>query len=115
MTGYTVYRDSGAGGGGGDADGDLVHRLGLTNGTTYSYTVSATNSLGQGPVSAPPVAVTPVAASSVPGAPGGFTVTAGSGGNTLSWSAPDQGSSPITGYNVDRGTTSGGETLYASG
>jgi len=35
-------------------------------------------------------------------------------GVLLSWQAPDNGGSPITGYQILRGTTSGGETLLAN-
>ena len=34
-------------------------------------------------------------------------------GNLVTWLEPDNGGSPITGYNVYRGTSSGGETLLA--
>ena len=59
---------------------------GLTNGTTYTFTVTATNSLGTGPASAPSNAVTP---GPVPAAPTAVTAaTAGPGSVTVSWSAP---------------------------
>ena len=35
-------------------------------------------------------------------------------GVLLSWQAPDDGGSPLTGYQIFRGTTSGGETLLAT-
>ena len=41
---------------------------GLTNGTSYSFTVTATNSVGTGPASNG-MAATPVAPATVPGAP----------------------------------------------
>ena len=40
---------------------------GLTNGTTYTFTVTATNSVGPGPASAPSNAVTPTGAAPAPG------------------------------------------------
>ncbi|MDX6310528.1 MAG: phosphatidylinositol-3-phosphatase [Nocardioidaceae bacterium] len=50
----------------------------------------------------------------LPGAPSGFTVTGSASANTLNWTAPSDGGSPITGYKIYRGTTSGGETLLDS-
>jgi acid phosphatase type 7 len=50
---------------------------------------------------------------SVPAAPT-LTATAGDGKVSLSWQAPSNGGSTITGYNVYRGTSSGGETLLQS-
>src|SRR5262249_42189371 len=55
----------------------------------------------------PPVPPSPPSAPAVIG-------RAGNGLVRLSWSAPSDGGSPITGYKVYRGTTSGGESLLAS-
>jgi len=49
----------------------------------------------------------------VPGAPV-LSATAGTASVTLSWSVPSNGGSPITGYDIYRGTSSGGETLLAT-
>jgi N,N-dimethylformamidase beta subunit-like, C-terminal/Domain of unknown function (DUF4082)/Fibronectin type III domain/Bacterial Ig domain len=72
---------------------------GLTNGTTYTFTVSATNAIGTGPASAPSNAVTPTAPTA-PGAPTGVTATAGDSTATVSWTAPSNGGSAITSYTV---------------
>src|SRR6185436_13094715 len=68
---------------------------GLTNGVSYSFTVTATNAAGTG---APSNALsgTPKA---VPGAPTLNSATPGNGLVSLSWSAPaSDGGSSITGY-----------------
>ena len=69
---------------------------GLTAGTAYSFAVTATNVVG---VSQP--ARKSATTWNVPGAPTGVTVTPGKGGKaTVSWKAPANGGSPITGYTV---------------
>ena len=52
-------------------------------------------------------------ANTVPGAPT-LSATAGNNQVALSWTTPANGGSAITGYHVNRGTTSGGETLLAT-
>src|SRR5207302_1385275 len=58
---------------------------GLTNGTAYTFTVSATNSVGAGPASAPSSAVTPATA---PGPPLNVSATRGNGQAGVTWAAP---------------------------
>ena len=71
---------------------------GLINGTTYSFTVTATNAVGAGSASAS-TSATPQAAA--PGAPTGLTAVAGNSAVALSWTAPaSNGGSPVTGYTV---------------
>ncbi len=72
---------------------------GLTNGTTYTFTVSANNAVGPGPASSASNPVTPDVAT-VPGPPTSVSAAAGSGSATVSWSAPPNGGSPITSYTV---------------
>jgi len=70
---------------------------GLTNGTSYTFTVTATNAAGTGPASLASSSVTPAA---VPGAPTDVLVRESPGFNTVRWSAPDNGGSAITSYTV---------------
>jgi outer membrane protein assembly factor BamB len=87
---------------------------GLSNGTTYYFTVEAVNAVGNSPssneTSAKPMAPT------VPGPPQNLkAVTDPSKGVDLSWTAPaTNGGSPVTAYTVFRGTKSGRESAYAS-
>src|SRR6185503_5984091 len=55
-------------------------------------------------------------ASAAPGNPRleAATVDSITGNVQLSWSAPDDGGAAITAYNIYRGTSAGGETLYDS-
>jgi len=71
---------------------------GLTNGQTYTFTVKATNVVGDGPASSPSNSVTPY---TVPDAPTGLTPIAGNTEVNLNWVAPVwNGGSAITDYVV---------------
>jgi hypothetical protein len=84
---------------------------GLTNGTAYTFTVTATNAVGTGPGSSPSAAVTPMGAATAPGVPTGLSATAGNAKVTLTWTAPaSNGGSAITGYWVYAGTAAGQES-----
>ena len=72
---------------------------GLTGGTSYTFTVQATNSVGSGPVSEHSGAVTPTTGTA-PAAPTEVIATAGESGAKVSWAAPSNGGSPITKYTV---------------
>jgi prepilin-type N-terminal cleavage/methylation domain-containing protein len=75
---------------------------GLTNGTSYTFTATATNAAGTGPASAPSAAVTPA---TVPGAPTGVAVT-GSQHETINWVAPaSSGGYPVTSYTLQYATS----------
>jgi plastocyanin/chitodextrinase len=110
ITSYTVT-SSPAGGGatvGGGTTSAVV--AGLTNGVTYTFTVTATNELGTGPASAPSNAVTPTGA---PEAPTAVAAAPGQASATVSWTAPADGGSPITSYTVT--SSPAGGTLTVSG
>jgi fibronectin type 3 domain-containing protein len=77
--------------------------LGLTNGTTYYYVVSALNSGGESANSAQ-VAAMPKATVLPPAAPTGLAGAAGDGQVALTWNA----SSGATSYRVKRSTVNGG-------
>ncbi|TAL70318.1 MAG: fibronectin type III domain-containing protein, partial [Bacteroidetes bacterium] len=69
---------------------------GLTNGTPYTFTVTATNANGTGPASSASNSITP---SAVPGAPTIGTATKGNAQATVTFTAPaSDGGSAITGY-----------------
>ena len=72
---------------------------GLKNGTTYTFTVTATNAVGSGPASEKSNAVTP-SAPTAPAAPAAPTATPGNASATVTWSAPADNGSPITSYTV---------------
>ena len=84
---------------------------GLTNGTAYTFTVTATNGIGSGPASASSNVVTPVAPTP-PAAPTGVTATAGNGSVSLTWTAPANNGSTITSYTV---TPSSGTPVTVTG
>ena len=72
--------------------------LGLTNGRSYTFAVSATNSAGTSEQSAPSASAIPV---TTPSAPMSVVGTSGDGRVNLSWAAPLQnGGTEITDYEV---------------
>jgi hypothetical protein len=100
VTAYTVYRGTAPG-----TEDPTPYAAGITGtsftdlynlaaGTTYYYTVTATNLIGEGP------AATEVSATEQPGKPGPPVLTGSlnAGGVHLSWTAPPGGGSPILKY-----------------
>lgn len=99
ITGYTVTSSPGGFTKSGTASPITV--TGLSNGTAYTFTVVATNSVGNSAASTPSNSVMPAAAAAVPGAPTGATATAGNTQATVTFAAPaSDGGAAITGYTV---------------
>ncbi len=70
---------------------------GLTAGSSYTFTVAAVNAVGTSTPSSPSAAVVPYALSAAPSTP---TATASTLSATLTWTAPNNSGSAITGYRV---------------
>jgi hypothetical protein len=94
ITGYSVNCTPGPVTASGASSPILVS--GLTNGTAYTCSVAATNSVGTGSA-ASASSVTPAAA---PGAPQSVTATAGDGSATVAFGVAANNGSTITGYSV---------------
>ena len=115
ITGYNVYRGTAPGGEGGTPVATNVASssftdTGRTNGTTYYYKVAAVNAAGTSPQSGE-ASATPQPAATVPSAPQSLTAVGSNGAVQLSWTAPaSNGGAAVTGYNVYRGTSAGGES-----
>ncbi len=72
----------------------------LTPGTSYTFTVKATNDVGPGPASTASNAITPAGAAA-PDAPTAVTAAARNQSALVSWTAPvNDGGSSITGYRI---------------
>jgi len=102
LIGYTVTSDPTGITASASGSATAVTVTGLSNGIAYTFTVIAANTAGAGLASVQSNAVTPTQypGSSVPGSPTGVTAQAGNGQATVSWTAPDNGGQPITGYTV---------------
>ena len=77
--------------------GSPITVSGLTNGTTYTFTVAATSASGTGSPSAPSNAVTP---GTIPGVPTNVSATAGDGLATVNFKVPSNGGNPIKFFTV---------------
>jgi fibronectin type 3 domain-containing protein len=116
VTGYNIYRGTRAGGESAtpvaaNVAGTSFTDTGLVNGTTYYYTVAAVNSAGVSAQSNEASATPVLVQATVPSAPQSLTATGANGSVSLSWGAPSSdGGSPITGYDVFRGTSPRGES-----
>lgn len=98
ITGYTVIAEPGGLTAGAPAGETSRLITGLTNGTAYTFQVTATNLAGTGPPSALSEAITPW---TVPGEPTGVQATEGDASAKVTWVAPaTDGGSPISRYVV---------------
>jgi subtilase family serine protease len=121
VTKYTIYRSTTPGGEGPPPSAPLATVTAPTttypdttavNGQTYYYKVTASNTIGEGPLSNEANA-TPSATVPAPASPTNLKVTSTTTSLTLSWTAP---SGPVSSYNIYRGTAPGAEgtTPYAT-
>ncbi len=108
ITGYTATSNPGSFTGSiSGATAAPITVTGLTNGQAYTFTVHATNAVGNSSESAASNSVTPTA---VPGAPTAVTPTPGNAQVALAWTAPaSDGGSALTDYTVQY-SSNGGST-----
>jgi uncharacterized protein YjbI with pentapeptide repeats len=121
VTHYTVTAHDDAGVAGRWSAGDDKTSLTadrLANGDTYTFTVTASNDVGDSQPSDPSGPVAPAGAVTVPDAPTQVRGTAGDGTADVRWDAPaDDGGSPTTSYTLSAlhaGNVIGTWTLDAS-
>ena len=95
ISSYTVTASPG--GATASGSGSPLTVAGLANGTSYTFTVTATNAVGTGPASDASNATTPAG---VPGAPTGVSAVRGDEQATVNFTAPPADGSPITTYTV---------------
>ena len=108
ITGYTATLNPGGLTCTTDAAGRNCSVGNLTNGTTYSVSVTAINILGAG-IPSTEIQVVPATIPSVPSAPNAI---AGDGAATVTWVAPANGGSAISAYTVS--SSPGGATCTTS-
>jgi large repetitive protein len=115
ITGYAATCGSADGGATGNTSGAASPLVvtGLTNGHTYTCTITATNSVG---TSAPSEASNAFVPATVPDLPTGAVATAGNSSASVAFSAPaSDGGAAITGYTASCTSSTGGATGSTSG
>lgn len=109
ITGYRLYDSNGAKIA--DCPNTVCEVNGLRTGQKYSFAVSAVNAQGES-ARATSNEITPTG---VPDRPGGPSVTPGDGELTMTWDAPNNNGSPITGYTVYAAAATGSRTCTTNG
>ena len=115
ITGYSANCASSDGGAPGSLSGATspIVVSGLANAKTYTCTVLATNSLGDGDASVASAATVPA---TTPGTPGAPTLTRGNASLSVAFVAPvSNGGSAITGYTASCTSSDGGGSGSSSG
>ena len=109
ITGYRLYDSSGAKIA--DCPNTVCEVNGLRTGQSYRFAVSAVNEQGE----SARTTSNEITLSGVPDRPGGPSVTPGDGELTMTWDAPNNNGSPITGYTVYATAATGSRTCTTSG
>ena len=109
ITGYRLYDSSGAKIA--DCPNTVCEVNGLRTGQSYRFAVSAVNEQGE----SARTTSNEITLSGVPDRPGGPSVTPGDGELTMTWDAPNNNGSPITGYTVYATAATGQRTCTTSG
>lgn len=109
ITGYRLYDSNGAKIA--DCPNTVCEVNGLRTGQQYSFAVSAVNEQGE----SARTTSNEITLSGVPDRPGGPSVTPGDGELTMTWDAPNNNGSPITGYTVYATAATGSRTCTTSG
>ena len=109
ITGYRLYDSSGAKIA--DCPNTVCEVNGLRTGQSYRFSVSAVNEQGE----SARTASNEITPTGVPDRPGGPSVTPGDGELTMTWDAPNNNGSPITGYTVYATAATGQRTCTTSG
>ncbi|MDK7159471.1 Ig-like domain-containing protein [Pauljensenia sp. UMB3104] len=109
ITGYRLYDSNGAKIA--DCPNTVCEVNGLRTGQSYRFSVSAVNEQGE----SARTASNEITPTGVPDRPGGPSVTPGDGELTMTWDAPNNNGSPITGYTVYATAASGSRTCTTNG
>ncbi len=121
LAGYNVYRSTSSGGPYTKVNGALVGTnaysdFSVVNGTTYFYVVTAVDTSSNESTDSDEASATPdsgIPDTTPPAAPTGLGASGGDGQVSLTWNA--NGESDLDGYNVYRGTASGGPYTQLNG
>lgn len=97
ITGYTVTATPGGQSCTGDADATSCTLTGLTNGTSYTVAVVASNSAGDSPAKV----TDSILVAGLPDQVASVTAIAGDANVSLSWTVPANNGSAIIGYRID--------------